>query len=120
MSPLRFLVDECVNRDIIAYLRSLEPDMDILVVGEPGAPIKGTLDPDLLLFAEAQGRALISGDRSSMTRHLADQFNASHHTAGLILLRGGFSIAHYAAEIHLIWFATTADEWLDRTDYIPY
>ena len=120
MNPLRFLVDECVNRDVVTYLRTLEPDMDLVVVGEPGAPPKGTLDPDLLLAAEAQGRALISGDRSSTTRHLADHYDAGHHTAGVILLRGGFPVARYAAEIRLIWFATTADEWLDRTDYIPY
>jgi hypothetical protein len=120
MNPLRFLADECVNRDIVTYLRNLEPDMDILGVGQPGAPIKGTLDPDLLLAAEAEGRALISGDRRTMRRHLAAHSHAGHHTAGLILLRGGFSVASYATEIRLIWFATTADEWLDRTDYIPY
>ncbi len=120
MNPLRFLADECFSHDIIDHLRNLEPAMDILVIGKPGAPPKGTSDPDVLLAAEALGRAVLSGDRSSMRRHLANHFQAGHHTCGLILLRNGFSVARYASEIRLIWFCTTADEWLDRTDFIPY
>ena len=120
MIPLRFLVDECVNRDIIAYLRNIEPAMDFLVVGEPAAPPKGTPDPDLLRVAEMLGRVMISGDRSTMSRHLVDHFNQGRHTAGVILLRSDFSVARYAAELRLIWFVTTPDEWTDRTDYIPY
>jgi hypothetical protein len=120
MTPLRFLVDEDVRLDIVKALRTAEPAMDILVVGEPGAPPKGTLDPDLLLTAENLGRALISGDRGSMPGHLADHFRAGHHTQGVILLRNGYSVGDYAFAIRLIWIATTADEWLDRTDYIPY
>jgi hypothetical protein len=105
---------------LIAHLREIEPTMDIMVVGEAGAPAKGTPDPDVLLFAEASGRAILSGDRSTMPQHLADHFQAGHHTAGLILLRSGFSVGRYATEVRLIWFATTSDEWVDRTDYIPY
>lgn len=120
MTPLCFLVDECVNRHLIAHLRNIEPSMDFLVVGEPGAPPKGTPDPDLLLVAESRGRVMLSGDRSTMTRHLADHFAQGRHTVGLILLRGGFPLSHYASELRLIWFVTTPDEWTDRTDYIPY
>jgi hypothetical protein len=107
MNPLRFLIDECVSHDIVKNLREIEPDMDLLVVGEPGAPAKGTDDDELLLIGETQGRALISGDMSTMTKHLARHFEAGHHTAGLILLRSGFYIGRYALEIRLIWFATT-------------
>jgi hypothetical protein len=120
MDPLQFLMDECMDHDLIAYLRSLEPTMDILAVGEPGAPPKGTLDPDVLLAAETLGRLLISGDKSTMTRHLAAHFLAGHHTSGVLLLRAGFPLAKYAGDIRLIWFATLRDEWIDRTDYIPY
>jgi hypothetical protein len=59
MSRICFLADEDVSHDLIKALRSLEPTLDILAVGEPGAPAKRTLDPDLLLFAEASGRTLL-------------------------------------------------------------
>src|SRR5438034_618543 len=114
MTPLRFLADECVSRDLIRHLREIEPAMDILVVGEPGAPPKGTTDPALLIFAEVNGRALISNDRGSLPDHLAAHFQAGRHTFGVILLRGGFSVGRYGTEIRLIWFATTPDEWMDR------
>jgi hypothetical protein len=120
MNPLRFLADECVSHDIIGHLREVEPDMDLLAVGEPGAPPKGTDDAEILLAAEACGRTVISGDRATMTKQLASHFREGHHTSGLILLRCDFSVGRYALEICLIWFATTADEWIDRTDYIPY
>ncbi len=120
LSPPRFLVDEDVHGDIPLTLRDMESTMDILVVGEAGAPPKGTLDPELLLAAETLGRTLITGDRSSMPDHLKDHFAAGHHTSGVILLRSGFPFGRYLRELHLIWFAMTADEWIDRTDYIPY
>jgi len=116
---IRFLFDEDASHDILNDLRSVEPGMDILAVGEPGAPPKGTPDPAILLAAEALGRTLISSDRSTMPGHLADHFHQGRHTFGVILLRLGFSVGRYSSEIHLIWFATTLDEWLDRTAYIP-
>jgi hypothetical protein len=120
MSSLRFLLDEDVNQDLIPALRGAEPAMNVLAVGQQGAPPKGTLDPGLLLAAETLGRTLISGDRSTMTKHLANHFTAGHHTCGVILLRDGLPLARYVADIHLIWFVETPAEWVDRTDYIPY
>jgi hypothetical protein len=120
MNPPRFLVDEDVNMDLVTHLRAVEPAMELLIIGEAGAPPKGTLDPDVLLAAESLRRALISADKRTMRDHLNDHFNTGHHTWGVILLRVGHSIPAYAADLRLIWFATEADEWVDRTDYIPY
>jgi hypothetical protein len=120
MSRICFLADEDVSHDLIKALRSLEPTLDILAVGEPGAPAKRTPDPALLLFAEASGRTLLSGDRSTMTRHLGNHFAAGHQTWGLILLRDGFPLARYVADVHLIWFVETPADWVNRTAYIPF
>lgn len=120
MSLLRFLADEDFNHDLLAHLRSIEPTLDIVAVGEPEAPPKGTKDRELLVAAATMQRTLVSGDRSTLPRHLGDFFRGGHHMAGLILLRGGFSLSRLASEIRLIWFATEAEEWIDRTDYIPY
>jgi hypothetical protein len=120
MNSLRFMFDEDVNQDLVAALRNVEPAIDVIVVGLAGAPRKGTLDPDVLRAAETLGRTLISNDLSTMKDHLTDHFNAGRHTCGLILLRSGFPLARYVADIHLIWFVETPAEWVDRTDYIPY
>jgi hypothetical protein len=34
-------------------------------------------------------------------------------------MRRGFTLEEYRDEILLIWGATTADEWIDRIQYIP-
>jgi hypothetical protein len=93
--------------------------MDILGVGEPGAPPLGTTDPDLLKEAESLGRVLLTFDRKSMPGHLANHFRAGHHTRGVVLMRNGFRLTRYLDEIQLIWGATTGDEWVDLTDCIP-
>jgi hypothetical protein len=120
MSSLRFMLDEDVNHDLLAALRSVEPAIDVITIGLAGAPRKGTLDPEVLRAAETLERVLISGDQSTMKDHLTDHFNAGRHTCGVIFLRAGFPLMRYAADIYLIWFVETPAEWADRTDYIPY
>jgi uncharacterized protein (DUF433 family) len=49
---LRFLLDEHMPRPIQGQLLRLSADMDVLLIGQPNAPIKGTPDPDLLRWIE--------------------------------------------------------------------
>jgi hypothetical protein len=119
MSKPRFLCDEMVPAALTQALRQKAPGIDVLCVGEPGAPPLHTLDPDLLLAAEALGRFLLTFDKKSMKGHLADHFAAGHHTWGVGLMREGCTLARYLDEILLIWGATEADEWVDVTIYIP-
>jgi hypothetical protein len=119
MSKPRFLFDECTDPDVIAGLRRLEPAIDIIRVGDQGAPPGGTPDPDLLLAAESLGRVLVTNDRQTMPAHLSAHYLAGHHTAGVILLRGGFSLGSYVRAILREWATTTADQWIDRTVYLP-
>src|SRR5262245_1608535 len=119
MSRPRFLCDEDQHPGLMAALRQLAPTLDVIRVGDPGAPQRGTLDPDLLLASEGLGRGLVSADKRTLPGHLIDHFAAGHHTAGVILLRGGYSLGRFAQEIVAQWAATTADEWVDRTIYLP-
>jgi hypothetical protein len=50
---------------------------------------------------------------------IADVLAGGHHS-GILFLKSGHSVASYAGTIHLIWFCETADDWIDRIDYIPY
>jgi hypothetical protein len=119
MSKPRFLCDEDTSWALVHALRQKEPALDVLRILEPGTPPSGTLDPDLLIAAQALGRVLVTRDRSTMPGHLADHFAAGLHTAGVILMRDGFPLAAYVQEIIDQWAKTTADDWIDRTIYIP-
>jgi len=120
MSQIRYLLDEDTSNALQAALLRREPGMDVIRVGQPGAPPRGTLDPDLLLAAESLGRMIVSNDRSTLPDHMAAHFAAGHHTAGVILMRGGYSLGRYVDDLVLVWAIETAEEWVDRTDYIPF
>jgi hypothetical protein len=120
MTKVRFFVDESVNEDIAKALRQREPTLELLVVNESGAPPKGTLDPELLVFAENQELLFVTSDQKTMWGHLSDHFAAGRHTWGVVRLTRGYPIARYVQDLLLIWHATTKDEWFDRADCIPY
>jgi len=120
MSPPRFFFDEHVNRDLLMLLRTAHPTIDILCVGDKGAPAKSSPDEDLLEFAETEKRILVTLDKRTMPPHLERHFNAGRHTWGVLILRPGLSISQYGGSLSLVWQASEADEWFDRTDFLPY
>lgn len=119
MSQMRFLLDECTANALIEGLQRREPAIDALRVGQPGAPLRGTQDPELLLAAESLERTLVSNDRSSMPGHLIAHFTSGHHTWGVILMKEGYPTGRYIDELLLIWTAMTAEELQDSMMYIP-
>ena len=50
--------------------------IDVLCVGHPPAPALGTLDPDLLLWIEANARVLVTLDRHLPGVHLPPHWQA--------------------------------------------
>ena len=55
---IRFLLDENLSPDLKISLLQLNPNLDILRVGEPNAPPLGTLDPEVLDYLELSQRLL--------------------------------------------------------------
>jgi hypothetical protein len=59
MDKPRFLCDADTPPALVQALRQLAPGIDVLRLGDPGAPPLNIQDPDLLIAAEAMGRVLI-------------------------------------------------------------
>lgn len=118
MKP-RFLLDEHVNRIIQRQLRRLESQVEILVVGDPGAPAKGTLDPELLIWLELNCYILVTENRSTIPTLLAEHYNAGRHIPGIFWIRPSASLGQIAEELYLIWATSTAEEYQDRTLFVP-
>jgi hypothetical protein len=117
---VRFLLDENLDPKVkIAALR-LNPAADVLRVGDQGVPPLSTADPDLLRFCEVAQRILVTADRTTMPDHVNAHLAADGHIWGICLLRDGFSIYRIAQELLLIAEASTAEEWLDRIEWIPF
>jgi hypothetical protein len=54
-----------------------------------------------------------------MPVHLSDHFAAGRHIPGLFWIRPGVGIGHIIEELYLIWFASEAEEYRNRTLFIP-
>jgi hypothetical protein len=115
----RFLLDEHVNHAVQRQLRRLSMEIDVLAIGEGNAPAKGTLDPELLLWLEANEYILVTENRSTIPVHLADHFEQGWHTPGILWIRPDVGLGEIIEELYLIWQVSTADEYQDQALFIP-
>lgn len=116
---LKYLVDENVIPAYPKQLRKQEPSLTVLVVGEPGAPLKGTLDPDILVWCEQHDFILVTNDRRSMPVHLTDHINQGRHVLGIILLNPNLRIGQNLDELIFIALGSLEREYQDRIVHLP-
>lgn len=79
MSLVCFLLDEHVPPFIQAQLARMEPNLRMYAINDGNAPVKGTLDPDILIWIETRGCLLVTNNRASMPGHLADHLARGLH-----------------------------------------
>jgi hypothetical protein len=118
MKP-RFLLDEHANRAIQRQLRRLDARIEVLAIGDLGAPPAGTSDPDVLGWLEENGYILVTENRSTIPVHLSDHFAAGQHVPGVFWIRPDVGIGRIIEELYLIWSISTAEEYQDRMLFIP-
>jgi hypothetical protein len=86
VSAIRDLLDEHVDPTLRAQLSQHEPDLTVWIIGDPGGPPRGALDPDVLLWCEANGFSLVTNNRKSMAVHRRDHLAAGHHIPGMFVV----------------------------------
>lgn len=117
---IKFLLDENLSPRLkIAVLR-LNPDIDILRIGDPTTPPLGTLDPDVLTYLGRSQRVLISDNRTSMPEHLEQYWQTNQQFWGLFWVRPTTTMGKLAEELTLIWETSEAEEWINVVDWIPF
>ena len=79
---VRFLIDEDLSPEYVRELQRYDPAIDVVRIGDIGAPPLSALDPDILFYCEREQRALVTENRSTMPRHEQDHFRAGHHHWG--------------------------------------
>ncbi len=119
MSEMRFLLDENLDPSIRVALRQRSSEIVVWMVGDPGAPKKGTSDPDILLWCEAGNFSLVTNNRVSMPIHLRDHLASDRHIPGLFILRRYMRLRDVVDALELIWGASEAEEYLDLMRYLP-
>lgn len=99
---MNFLLDENVDPDLRTTLHRKHPEMVVWIIGDPGTPQRGTLDPEILVWCEEYYFVLVTNNRSSMPGHLHNHLACGQHVPGILLLSPAMSMGEAASELILI------------------
>lgn len=114
---LRLLADENFNGDIVRGLLLRQPDLDIVRVQDVG--LSGADDPDILAWAAANNRILLTHDLATMADHAYARVAAEDPMPGVFILNDRFPMGQAIREILLVVGCTEQAEWSDRAVRLP-
>ena len=114
---LRLAADENLKAAIVAGLRRLQADLDILTVQEAGRTSQ--TDPEVLDWAASEQRILITHDTSTMIQSAYDRSRAGDPMPGLLVVPSSFPIGRAVDEIALFATASVDGEWDGQVVYVP-
>lgn len=116
---IQYLLDE--NVDPLYRRELLQQDVTMVVwrVGDVGAPPRGTLDPEILVWCQENSFILVTNNRKSMPPHLQDHLAQGNHIPGILVLNDDMSIGDAIEQLALIWAASLPEEYRDLIIYLP-
>ena len=119
MSQIKYLLDEHVNPHYKHGLQRRRPEIIVWCIGDPGAPDKSTLDPDILIWCEERDFILVTNNRSSMPVHLRDHLASGRHCPGIFVINMRLSMGAIIDELELIWQGSELAEYRDLIRHLP-
>ena len=121
-SLIRFVLDEHIPGPlwpaILQHNNYGYDFVDAVRVGDPIDLPAGSKDPDMLIWAETNGRILISFDKRSLPGHLRRHLSAGRNSPGIIILKSR-TIPAAVNDLATIAYASQATEWLDMIRFFP-
>lgn len=122
MSP-KFLLDEQLRSraiwDAIQARIAAGIPLDVLRVGDPGAPPPATPDPQVLEAAAAMGRILLSRDVATMPEHFAAFLGSGRSCSGIVILHGHQTVSELVRWLEFLTAEAAAHEFVDQIIWIP-
>ena len=113
---LRFLIDHDFNERILRGLRSR---LEVDAVLARAVDLAHKPDPELLAWAAAEGRILVSHDLQTMPRFAIARVRNEKLMPGLILVPQDLRIGKAIEELAMIVLCSSQAEWRDMIAYIP-
>ena len=114
---LRLLFDENIDHDIVRGLRRRRPGLALLTVQEAG--LAGLPDPELLAWAAAENRILVTHDVNTITLFAYERLRAGEPLAGVFLLPADLSLNVAIEQLILHLECSDMAEWLNQVHYLP-
>lgn len=113
---VRFQADVDLNEDMIAAALRREPRIEFRRAATAG--LHGLSDLDVLGRAAADGAILVTHDQATMPTHFAT-FIQTSDSPGVLIAPQRYAVAAIAADLVLIWEASTPDDWRNVLLYLP-
>ncbi len=121
--PLRYVLDEQLRGAVWSALQHHNAAgsyvVDVVRVGDPPDLPLGVSDPDLLLWAEREGRVLVTTDRHTMPGHLAAHLRQGHHSPGVLILRPALTLTRVVSTLVMAAHVLDAADVGDQALFIP-
>ena len=120
--PLAFLLDENQRGLLWRYiqrhnLKRAYP-LDAVRVGDTADLSLASDDPAVLLWAERENRIIVSQDRKTLAKHLADHLTTGHRCPGIFQIRG--TRLHDVLDFLVCAaYASEPAEWENRIVFVP-
>jgi hypothetical protein len=116
---VRYLIDENLPPIYKTQLLRRNPNLTVWMIGDPGTPPKGTLDPEILEWCEENRFLLVTNNRRSMPVHLADHIKQDRHIPGILVFRAKSGLGEILDDLLLIAEVDASDEFRDQIIHIP-
>lgn len=113
---IRFQADADFNQIILLAAIRRETSLDFQTAAAGG--VIGHADPEVLVRAARDGRALVTHDQRTMPRHFAE-FVTRQNSPGLLIVPQYLPVGLVIEDLLLIHAATEADEWINRLAFLP-
>ena len=114
---LRLLTDEDFDGRLTSALLARVPALDLVRVQDVG--LMHTPDPDILAWAAAEGRILLTHDRNTMTGFAMMRVSASQSMPGLFVVDRQSSFGQSLNDLEALASASEMDEWRDQIIFVP-
>lgn len=120
---LAYVLDEHLRgplwRAIGRHNSTSSVSIDVVRVGDVDVPPLGTLDPDLLIWSEATNRIIVTFDKGTMPKHLAEHLLSGNRAPGIFVIREHQNLKEVVEFLAFAAEASEEFEWQDRIVYIP-
>lgn len=114
---LSLLSDENFNGDILRGLYRRAPTLDAVRVQDVG--LAEAPDLEVLSWAAAQGRVVVSHDRTTLPAFAYSRVQAGQPMLGVFIVSDSMGVGQAVDEILLAVMCLTQDECKDTVKYFP-
>lgn len=114
---LRIFVDQDFDHDILRGLRLHLPDLDAVTALQ--AELDRSSDPEILAWAAAQNRVVVTHDRNTMSAHAYDRVRKGEPMGGVFIVPRDMPVGKAISELEILIACSLEGEWSHLVVFLP-